>query len=322
MSTCLKETLIPIAKSNVTLALISTVLLLLSAPSAVGDDDLVARYLVDRGNKKLKAGDADGALEDYTKAINSRPDYIEAYRSRSRLFQLQNQTDKAIEDHRRLLELTPRDAIALFSLAQCYQRLKEFDQALDAYARVVAVTNDFSRTGNKERLRANAYFCRAQIWDSKSKHAEAATDYTEALKLTPANPQLHLRRGQAYANSQQYAKALADFAEAHKRGTKSYSLLTNWAWMLATCPDDRCRDGKRALELIRQCSRTDNWTLDVTAAAYAELGRFDEAIGILTKVTEEFDKQKLGAHEKKVLARIELYKAGKGYRDAQYGKDD
>jgi len=54
------------------------------------------------------------------------------------------------------------------------------------------------------------------------------------------------------------------------------------AFALATLPDPELRDGDRALALAREATQADGAAspdyLDTLAAAYAELGRFDEAV--------------------------------------------
>ena len=54
----------------------------------------------------------------------------------------------------------------------------------------------------------------------------------------------------------------------------------NLAWVFATAPDAVFRNGNRALELAERAVELDREaaTLDTLAAAYAEVGRFDEAI--------------------------------------------
>jgi len=56
---------------------------------------------------------------------------------------------------------------------------------------------------------------------------------------------------------------------------------TNLAWLLATCPEDAVRDGSRAVALAEEVVAStpkDVAYLDTLAAAYAEAGRFDEAV--------------------------------------------
>ena len=58
-------------------------------------------------------------------------------------------------------------------------------------------------------------------------------------------------------------------------------LLNNLAWVLATSPDDKLRDGKRAIELATKAAEVSNYetphVLSTLAAAYAETGDFEKA---------------------------------------------
>lgn len=60
------------------------------------------------------------------------------------------------------------------------------------------------------------------------------------------------------------------------------SARANLAWLLATCPDRNYRDGQRALllvqKLLQNSDSPDALLLDTQAAAWAEIGRFDQAI--------------------------------------------
>jgi hypothetical protein len=95
------------------------------------------------------------------------------------------------------------------------------------------------------------------------------------------------------------------------------SLLNDKAWSLATSRDDKQRNGPLAIELAtKACAGTD-WscatTLDTLAAAYAEAGRFNEAVqyqqNAILMLTPEF--QFLFAEFQQ---RLELYSRGVPYR--------
>jgi tetratricopeptide (TPR) repeat protein len=59
-------------------------------------------------------------------------------------------------------------------------------------------------------------------------------------------------------------------------------LLNNLAWLLATCPDPRYRNGAQAIELGEKACQLTHYRqtplIGTLAAAYAEAGRFDYAI--------------------------------------------
>lgn len=91
------------------------------------------------------------------------------------------------------------------------------------------------------------------------------------------------------------------------------------AWIYATSPQAALRNGAEAVRLAEHACTTTNQQrmamLDTLAAAYAEAGRFDKAI----KTSEEISALAASAHDNGMAdvaqRRLELYKAGKPYRD-------
>ncbi len=73
----------------------------------------------------------------------------------------------------------------------------------------------------------------------------------------------------------------------------------NLAWILATCEDQKFRDGKRALIVARKAVdlKPSSINCSTLAAAYAENGIFEEAINIMKKI-ESVDKDEKEKNEK------------------------
>jgi hypothetical protein len=94
-------------------------------------------------------------------------------------------------------------------------------------------------------------------------------------------------------------------------------VLTRTAWLLATCPDASLRDGAEAVALAERASRggyaEDPDILDTLAAAYAESGRFSEALRSARKAfaIAKRNKQSVDA----LAARIALYDSGRPFRE-------
>lgn len=75
-----------------------------------------------------------------------------------------------------------------------------------------------------------------------------------------------------------YAKASALLEKAASR--KYLPAINNFAWLLATCPDPKLRDGKRAIAILDPVMDQSAQMLDTLAAAHAEAGNFAEAVAL------------------------------------------
>ena len=112
---------------------------------------------------------------------------------------------------------------------------------------------------------------------------EAATYYRRALQSNPALPSASQNLSSALWRLGRYAASIDVLTEAVAASPDDGPLKTRLAWQLATGPDPRLRDGPRALALadsVRGSQRSLE-TIDATAAAYAEMGRFKEAVSTL-----------------------------------------
>ncbi len=112
--------------------------------------------------------------------------------------------------------------------------------------------------------------------------AEAADDTFQALALRPGLFSAHENLGLILPQLGQAKAGLDHWQTALTLQPDSPDLLNNLAWSLATNPDPALRDGPRAVELAEKACRLDGYhkTIDLgtLAAAYAEAGRFDQAI--------------------------------------------
>jgi Flp pilus assembly protein TadD len=95
----------------------------------------------------------------------------------------------------------------------------------------------------------------------------------------------------------------------------------NLAWLLATCEDVTLRDGAEAVRLAEIARRpTISSTLGTLAAAYAQAGRFDDAVRAIDEAIA-LESQKPGSPELKNLERMKAaFGAKQAYTDTELGK--
>ena len=164
-----------------------------------------------------------------------------------------------------------------------------------------------------------AHYNLAHALAKQGRTAEAITQYREALRLKPDEPKTHDNLGLLLADQGRTAEAIAEIREALRLKPDRPGPLNNLAWILAANPEAALRDGAGAVRLAeRACKLTayqEAGLLDTLAVAYAEAGRFSEAlataetaIGIATRTGEK-------SLAEEIQARLPLYRAGRPYRD-------
>jgi tetratricopeptide (TPR) repeat protein len=111
-----------------------------------------------------------------------------------------------------------------------------------------------------------------------------------------------LSRADTYRRRKDYAAADADYRRILENQQLLYALV-NYSELLSTCPDDKIRDGAKALKLINQAvSINDYYSRSVVmAAALAETGKFDEALKVLDAVLA--DKTNAGFIDPELIGR-------------------
>ena len=114
------------------------------------------------------------------------------------------------------------------------------------------------------------------------------------------------------------AESLAQFEQAVRSKPDDVDAQISLAWLRATCVEASLRDGaaaiKHAERAIQLCEGRRVDALDALAAAYAEAGRFPEALAAAQEALELATQQNNRALADVLQARISLYEAGKPYR--------
>ena len=93
--------------------------------------------------------------------------------------------------------------------------------------------------------------------------------------------------GDGYIRSGNAPEGLKFYLNALKNGTKDPVVMNNVAWQLATHPDPKIRNGRVAVEWAEKAMQVTGGKqatyYDTLAAAYAEQGRFQEALKFVEK---------------------------------------
>lgn len=162
-----------------------------------------------------------------------------------------------------------------------------------------------------------ALITRSVAHRSKGEFDLAIRDVDEYIRLNPKSANAFAERGFTWRQKGEFARAVADYDASLRIGGKfSAPILNDFAWILATAPDPGIRDGKRAVELAESACEQSEYkypaALDTLAAAYAEAGNFPKAVEMEQRALE--GDTYTGTRREGALARLELYRQGKPYR--------
>jgi tetratricopeptide (TPR) repeat protein len=149
-----------------------------------------------------------------------------------------------------------------------------------------------------------------QALRASGRFERSLAEYNEAVRLAPRNPDARFGYALALVQLRRYAEARSWLEEAVRVLPEHPELAHALARILAAAPDDRARDGARALTLVQSVERAMGKTLDVgetLAMALAEVGRFDEALGVQRGVLEAAERAGQAASVRRMRANERLY---------------
>jgi len=157
---------------------------------------------------------------------------------------------------------------------------------------------------------------RGLAWQAKNDFDRAIRDYDEAIRIDPKSTAAFTYRGYAWHNKKDYDRAIKDYNESIRIDPEFMDAFNSLAWLRATCPDAKYRDGKVAVEhAIKLCAKA-QWKnsqyLDTLAAAYAEQGNFEQAIEYQEKALAAMEIEKRNGDEAR--KRLKLYGEKRPYR--------
>jgi tetratricopeptide (TPR) repeat protein len=165
-------------------------------------------------------------------------------------------------------------------LGNVFEKAGRTDKALLLYEESVRLQPDFPM----------GQFNLGMLLLESGRPAEASNHLAVAARLMPHNPEAQYDLGLFLRRYGSPADAMDRFRAALAAKPDFPAALNDLAWILATDPDPKLRSGAEAVRLAeRACALTRNQQavyLTTLAAAYAETGRYDDAIATIQTAAE------------------------------------
>ncbi len=220
-------------------------------------------------------GNTEKAQVHFVDAIHDNPGNVKARCALGYILFEQGKLDDAAEQYRFVLELEPSSPKAHFGLADVLLKQRKADEAMQQYFLALQSNPDI----------AEAHYQLAALFSGKRDPAAAVSHLSEAVRLAP------------------------DWTLA----------INNLAWMLSTQSEAKLRNGDEAMRLalhaVTLTRRSNPNTLDTLAAAYAETGKFPEAVETAESAIQ---KANAGGHTNLVAeieSHLKFYQSKQAYRE-------
>ena len=295
------------------------------------------------GNMALREQKYDEAISYYQEGLRRKPPNPELHLNIGIALARQGKLQEAIEQYQAALALNPNYLEGRLNLASTFVRLRNFDAAGTNYAMILRdhpnfapahfnAANLFMETGAPDKaihhlqtavhLQPNFTDAHRQfglLLVKAGRPAEARRHLEQSLIANPRDPVAHASLGAILAGTTDVAGAINSYRLALQQDPNLTIALNNLTWLLATHPQDEFRNGAEAVRLgeraVQLTERREVPFLGTLAAAYAEAGRFEEAIATAEEAIKLAESQGLRDLENRNRELLVLYRSGKPWRE-------
>ena len=178
------------------------------------------------------------------------------------------------------VEVTPPNPPALFNLADGYQQAGETNLAINTYRVILKIVPGDLYSSH----------VLADLLAKQGHLAAAETVFNRSLERKPDDAQAHLGLANIYAAEGRVNDYISELNGVIRLNPDDVVTLNNLAWVLASDSHAENRDGARAITLAEHACELTKYEhtvfIGTLAAAYAEAGRFDEAVATAEKACE------------------------------------
>ncbi len=266
----------------------------------------------DLGVALARMGKPEQAIAHLRSALEANPDYPEVHNNLGAALAQAGKLDEAITEFERALLTNPNSTEVHNNLGRALTQTRRFSEAIAHFERALEINPGSAEIHNSLGV--------ALAWDRRVE--DAAAHFKKALELDPGFTEAHSNLGDiSYYMMGNPSEALVHWREVLRAQPNHPVVLNQTARLLATCPDNSIRNGAEAVALGERAAQLSGGrepaVLDTLAAAYAENGRFSEAIETAQRALAIAAEQNKQALAQTLKSRIALYRTRTPLRRAQ-----
>jgi tetratricopeptide (TPR) repeat protein len=250
----------------------------------------------------------DDAVYHYEAAIRAEPGMAEAYYDLGCVWQYQGQPARAATCFKNALLARPNYPQAYNNLGNVLAEEGQLQEAVEQYQFALQISPSFGQAHYNLGVKL------AQL-----NHPDEAMDHLrQAIRLTPSFPDSYIQLAKLLGQQDRFRDAIAMLKSGLTMNSHNPVIGNEYAWLLATCPVTELHDAPQAIAigeaLAKATSRRDPHYLDTLAAAYADAGRFDEAVPVAREALSLAQSNNDATLATQLAARLALYEKGQPFR--------
>ena len=280
----------------------------------------------------------DEARTQTAQALTDDPNDGDGHLQLASILALQDQLEAAIHEAETAIAVAPDMAASYVRLCGWLSRLNRWPEAISAGREGLRV----------EPMNAELHFDAGVALTALSKHADAAAEFRAACEfkpswadahdklglslsllnqwpeaarefdtacaLKPSEPSLLFHLALASQATGQTRKAIVAYRQTLRLDPDSLPALNNLAWILATDSDPQLRNGPEAVRLAERARQLaggpDASRLQTLAAAFAEAGRFPDAISMVDEALKIANQPDVASA---LRQQLDLYRQNRAY---------
>ncbi len=221
--------------------------------------------------------DHKGAYHYFTAAVAIRPQASDAHNNLGVALEHLEKWDEASACFRKAIQLNPKYARAHTNLGNVLRRAKKLDEAINCYRTAIEIDPGYSSVYSN----FGGLLC-----DDLRDYDKAIECFRKAIDLDPYDATPHFFLGNARRDQQKLPEAIAAYRKALELDPGHFRAHQNLALVLATGPDPKVRDPRRAVEHARKMVELEQqswWALQVLGWAEYRAGAWKASVATLEK---------------------------------------
>jgi len=259
---------------------------------------------INLGEALAGQGKTEDAVRHYNEALRIKPNLSAPHLNLGVALKESGNLNEAMDHFSKVLGLKSDCAEAHYELGDTLSRKGDFASAMEHYLEAVRIKPDYAKVYNNLGV----------MLARQNKDKEAIVHFYKAVQIDSAYAGAYYNLGKIFTNQGKIEDAIFNYKKTLHFSPENTQALYNLSWILASHKEKEFRNGEEAVRLAEQLCRLTQYkqplALDALAAAYAETGRFDEAVLIAKKALKlalDNGPEELAAGLKK---RLELYQKG------------